>query len=67
MCPETSSYGWINFTGSRHDDLELFWDANHRLAESHKAGQATHYGYDPLGRRVFKRNPTHTTSRGGAR
>ncbi|WP_284583003.1 hypothetical protein [Xanthomonas graminis] len=18
MCPETSSYGWINFTGSRH-------------------------------------------------
>ncbi|WP_230812818.1 hypothetical protein, partial [Xanthomonas translucens] len=20
-----------------------------------------HYGYDPLGRRVFKRNPTHTT------
>ncbi|WIH14345.1 RHS repeat protein [Xanthomonas translucens pv. graminis] len=53
--------------GSRHDDLELFWDANHRLAESHKAGQATHYGYDPLGRRVFKRNPTHTTSRGGAR
>ncbi|ABJ90004.1 hypothetical protein XOO4892 [Xanthomonas oryzae pv. oryzae KACC 10331] len=22
---------------------------------------------DALGRRVFKRNPTHTTSRGGAR
>ncbi|WP_249260585.1 RHS repeat-associated core domain-containing protein, partial [Xanthomonas graminis] len=48
-------------TGPEPDDLELLWDANHRLAESHKAGQATHYGYDPLGRRVFKRNPTHTT------
>ncbi|WP_429001963.1 transposase, partial [Xanthomonas phaseoli] len=21
MCPETSSYGWIKFTGSRHKDL----------------------------------------------
>ncbi|OLH52992.1 nucleic acid/nucleotide deaminase domain-containing protein, partial [Xanthomonas oryzae] len=42
-------------------DLELRWDPNHRLTESRKAGQTTHYGYDPLGRRVFKRNPTHTT------
>ncbi|MFC3552142.1 RHS repeat-associated core domain-containing protein, partial [Lysobacter cavernae] len=42
-------------------DLHLRWDANHRLIESTKNGQATHYGYDPLGRRVFKRNPTHTT------
>ncbi|WP_260608112.1 RHS repeat-associated core domain-containing protein [Xanthomonas cerealis] len=48
-------------TGPEPDDLELIWDANHRLAESRKAGQTTHYGYDPLGRRVFKRNPTHTT------
>ncbi|WP_341809727.1 RHS repeat-associated core domain-containing protein [Xanthomonas oryzae pv. oryzicola] len=47
--------------GPAPDDLELCWDANHRLAESRKAGQVTHYGYDPLGRRVFKRNPTHTT------
>ncbi|UKE68220.1 DUF6531 domain-containing protein [Xanthomonas cerealis pv. cerealis] len=47
--------------GPEPDDLELLWDANHRLAESRKAGQTTHYGYDPLGRRVFKRNPTHTT------
>ncbi|WP_022973176.1 DUF6531 domain-containing protein, partial [Xanthomonas maliensis] len=47
--------------GPAPDDLELRWDANHRLAESSKAGQVTHYGYDPLGRRVFKRNPTHTT------
>ncbi|MGH8084846.1 MAG: RHS repeat-associated core domain-containing protein [Lysobacter sp.] len=48
----------------RMDDagtLELRWDANHRLAESRRDGQATRYGYDPLGRRVFKRNPTHTT------
>ncbi|WP_367683157.1 RHS repeat-associated core domain-containing protein [Xanthomonas oryzae] len=47
--------------GPAPDDLELCWDPNHRLAESRKAGQVTHYGYDPLGRRVFKRNPTHTT------
>ncbi|RBC21654.1 type IV secretion protein Rhs, partial [Xanthomonas oryzae pv. oryzae] len=47
--------------GPAPDDLELRWDPNHRLTESRKAGQVTHYGYDPLGRRVFKRNPTHTT------
>lgn len=46
--------------------LHLAWDANQRLAESHWAGGdreelRTTYGYDPLGRRVFKRNPTHTT------
>ncbi|MFC5472819.1 RHS repeat-associated core domain-containing protein [Paraherbaspirillum soli] len=41
--------------------LQLRWDANQRLVESSKAGQATRYGYDPVGRRVFKRNPTHTT------
>ncbi|MNM35055.1 putative deoxyribonuclease RhsC [compost metagenome] len=50
-----------NPQGSAPDDLELIWDANHRLAESRRNGQATHYGYDPLGRRVFKRNPTQTT------
>jgi RHS repeat-associated protein len=44
-----------------NDNLELLWDANHRLAESRKNGEVTTYGYDPLGRRVFKRNPTHTT------
>ncbi|HBK47251.1 MAG TPA: type IV secretion protein Rhs [Xanthomonadaceae bacterium] len=48
-------------SGPAPDDLELVWDANHRLAESRRSGEATHYGYDPLGRRVFKRNPTHTT------
>ncbi|NKI70434.1 type IV secretion protein Rhs [Collimonas pratensis] len=41
--------------------LQLRWDANQRLIESSQAGQTTRYGYDPLGRRVFKRNPTHTT------
>lgn len=46
--------------------LHLAWDANQRLAESHWEGGdreelRTTYGYDPLGRRVFKRNPTHTT------
>lgn len=41
--------------------LLLHWDANQRLIESNKAGRITRYGYDPAGRRVFKRNPTHTT------
>ncbi|WP_079221749.1 RHS repeat-associated core domain-containing protein [Stenotrophomonas maltophilia] len=47
--------------GDAPDDLALIWDANHRLAESRRNGQSTYYGYDPLGRRVFKRNPTQTT------
>ena len=41
--------------------LHLRWDANQRLLESTKDGDTTRYGYDPLGRRVFKRNLTHTT------
>lgn len=47
--------------GDEAKDLQLQWDANQRLIESINAGQRTQYGYDPLGRRVFKRNPTHTT------
>lgn len=42
-------------------ELLLSWDANHRLVESRKNGNVTKYGYDPLGRRVFKRNTTDTT------
>ena len=30
------------------------WDANQRLVESHANGTVTRYGYDPLGRRLFK-------------
>lgn len=41
--------------------LDLLWDANHRLAESRSGAAATRYGYDPAGRRVFKRGPTQTT------
>ncbi|PFH08282.1 RHS repeat-associated protein [Collimonas sp. PA-H2] len=41
--------------------LQLRWDANQRLIGSSQAGQTTRYGYDSLGRRVFKRNQTHTT------
>ena len=47
--------------GEPQEDLTLIWDANHRLAESRRNGESTCYGYDPLGRRVFKRNPTQTT------
>lgn len=43
------------------DDLTFVWDANHRLAESTKDRVTTDYGYDPLGRRVFKRNRSCTT------
>ncbi|BEP46681.1 MULTISPECIES: RHS repeat-associated core domain-containing protein [Variovorax] len=41
--------------------LDLLWDANHRLAESRSGAAATRYGYDPAGRRVFKRGLTQTT------
>jgi RHS repeat-associated protein len=41
--------------------LQLRWDANQRLVESRQDGQVTRYGYDPLGRRVFKRGPSSTT------
>ncbi|NUO76043.1 MAG: type IV secretion protein Rhs [Lysobacter sp.] len=41
--------------------LHLRWDAAQRLVESIKDGQVTRYGYDALGRRAFKRNPTRTT------
>jgi RHS repeat-associated protein len=40
---------------------KLSWDANQRLIESCNDGQVTRYGYDPLGRRVFKHSPTHIT------
>ncbi|WP_190285642.1 RHS repeat-associated core domain-containing protein [Montanilutibacter psychrotolerans] len=43
------------------DGLQLRWDGNHRLVESRGDGVTTHYGYDALGRRAFKRGPTHTT------
>lgn len=46
---------------ARSGDLALIWDANHRLMESRSNGESTYYGYDSLGRRVFKRNPTQTT------
>lgn len=36
-------------------DLHLVWDANQRLMESRADGvMVTRYGYDPLGRRLFK-------------
>ncbi|WP_277183680.1 RHS repeat-associated core domain-containing protein, partial [Caballeronia sp. BR00000012568055] len=47
--------------GSKRDALNLRWDANHRLIESRCGDQVTQYGYDAAGRRVFKRNPSHTT------
>ncbi|MBT2333170.1 RHS domain-containing protein [Variovorax paradoxus] len=46
---------------SAEDSLQLMWDANHRLAESRSGAVVTRYGYDPVGRRVFKRGPTRTT------
>lgn len=41
--------------------LRLRWDASQRLIESKQGDQVFHYGYDPLGRRVFKRGPTQST------
>lgn len=61
-----------NLTSRRHMNerqqpvLKLEWDANQRLIQSQwergeRHGQVTTYAYDPLGRRVFKKSPTHTT------
>jgi RHS repeat-associated protein len=38
--------------GEHHS--HLVWDANQRLVESHAKGVVTRYGYDALGRRLFK-------------
>jgi len=42
-------------------DLQLLWDANHRLVQTRGNGRTVTYGYDALGRRAFKRDATHTT------
>ncbi|GHH51398.1 RHS repeat-associated core domain-containing protein [[Pseudomonas] boreopolis] len=47
--------------GTSPEDITLVWDANHRLVESRHNGQSTYYGYDPLGRRAFKRTSANTT------
>lgn len=46
--------------GQGDEELVFTWDANSRLATSVRGGEATYYGYDALGRRVFKRNSSHT-------
>ena len=56
--------GNLTRRGSAGDEtraLHLRWDAGQRLIESARDGQITRYGYDPLGRRVFKRNDKRTT------
>jgi RHS repeat-associated protein len=39
----------------------LGWDANQRLVHTETDGTKTYYGYDPLGRRLFKRTGTRQT------
>ncbi|SDW62886.1 DUF6531 domain-containing protein [Nitrosomonas communis] len=41
--------------------LHLVWDANQRLTESHANHTITRYGYDPLGRRMFKETGNYRT------
>jgi RHS repeat-associated protein len=45
----------------KQQDLHLSWDANHRLTESRANGTVTRYGYDPLGRRLFKQTDDRRT------
>jgi RHS repeat-associated protein len=40
---------------------QFTWDANHHLARSETDGVETLYGYDALGRRVFKKSAAGTT------
>ncbi|RPE77060.1 RHS repeat-associated core domain-containing protein [Vulcaniibacterium tengchongense] len=47
-------------------EMQLLWDAEQRLVEcrwtsGERKGAAIRFGYDPLGRRVFKRGPRQTT------
>ena len=44
---------WWERRGDQRD-LHLVWDSNQRLKESSADGVVTRYGYDPLGRRLFK-------------
>jgi RHS repeat-associated protein len=49
---------------SDHERITHFiWDANQRLIESKTNGQTTTYGYDPLGRRIFKYNSSGKRNR----
>jgi RHS repeat-associated protein len=51
----------------RHTHIALKWNAEHQLVESTTTRlsaateQTTHYGYDPFGRRIFKRDRFGTT------
>jgi RHS repeat-associated protein len=42
--------------------VRFTWDANQRLFQSETNGVLTRYGYDPLGRRVFKETNAKRTS-----
>jgi len=42
-------------------ETRLNWDANQRLVRSETNGVETRYGYDPLGRRLFKQTGTKQT------
>jgi RHS repeat-associated protein len=47
-------------SGMEEAGFVLRWDAHHRLIESVNFGKSTRYGYDALGRRIFKRDSTRT-------
>ncbi|MEJ2590093.1 MAG: RHS repeat-associated core domain-containing protein [Candidatus Thiodiazotropha sp.] len=50
-----------NRDGEPPRETRLSWDANQRLVRSESNGVETHYGYDPLGRRVFKQTGAKQT------
>jgi RHS repeat-associated protein len=47
--------------GATPNEIQLMWDANQQLVRSERNGVETRYGYDPLGRRLFKRTGTNQT------
>ncbi|MEJ2426124.1 MAG: RHS repeat-associated core domain-containing protein [Candidatus Thiodiazotropha sp.] len=47
--------------GGQSRETRLSWDANQRLVRSEANGVETSYGYDPLGRRLFKQTGTRRT------
>jgi RHS repeat-associated protein len=58
---ERRDQGYLERLDDAPKTSTLAWDANQRLVRSRTDGVETNYGYDPLGRRVFKCTGTQCT------
>lgn len=58
---QKQNQGVTDRDGATPNEIHLTWDANQQLVSSERNGVVTSYGYDPLGRRLFKRTGMHQT------